>query len=265
MKKAIIISAAAALASLWAGGALAQQDSYTYSINRTRSGPIDWRPSASTHQRYTVSVSPFVLANNGLKFNFERELPRPGHWLGTSLSLYLAPPRDRQWGYAYNVLNGRSSLNSGLDDYHRMWGVGTSAMFKNVFSPRGWYFSTGLTLDFYRVGVAAESYVPYVEDGLTFYEHGIAIETKSYFKPTAQINVGKNIALSPRCYFDLYAGVGISYPLFANDERHSYGYSEDRYGGRWYHPMFRDLGGFAYRGLTPIAGFRFGVLLWKPL
>ncbi len=259
MKRATVITLLALLLSAAGVTTAPAQQRYTYEETRTRTRTvlIDWRPGEKTHQRYTVSVSPLRLASHGLKFDFERELPRPGHWLGTSLVVYLAPPRNMRYLYWDHEGNNRASFNSGFDDYHRMWGVGTSVMFKNIFSRRGWYFSTGIVFDFFRVGVMESNYIPYVENGLTFYDYGETLETKSYFKPSAQINIGKHFAISRRCYFDLYAGIGISYALYKNDGRHSYGQDHD-----WYHPRFSELGGFAYRGLYPVGGFRFGVLLW---
>jgi hypothetical protein len=261
MKKMIFLAAAAMCVSLSATTESPAQQRYTYTVTRTHTIPIDWRPEQQTHQRYTVSVSPLRLADYGLKFDFERELSRPGHWLGTSLTFYLAPPRDRRYSsYWDRDNNNRSSFNSGFDDFHRMWGVGTSFIFKNTFGRRGWYFSTGVEFDLFRVGVTSGAYVPYVEDGLTFYEYGSALDTKSYFKPTARIVIGKHVALSERCYFDFHAGVGLSYSLYKRDGRHDLNSGYD-YG--WHYPRFSDLGGFAYRGLLPVGGFRFGVLLWK--
>lgn len=251
MKRAIISTAVLLLLSA-AQMATAQQ-SYTYSVTRTRTMLIDWRPEQKTYQRYTVSVSPLRLASNGLKVDFEYELPKPGHWFGTSLAVYLAPQCRPEHRYYWNGDgNDRSWFNSGWDDYHRMWGIGTSAFFKNTFSRHGWYFSAGLVLEFFRVGVTADTYIPYEEDGLTFYDYGRELQTNSYFKPTAQINIGKHMALSQRCYFDLYAGLGLSFALYGAGLDRSYCY-----------PRFSDIGGFAYRGLTPVGGFRFGVLLWK--
>jgi hypothetical protein len=247
---------------LVAGATVSAQESYTYSVTRTRTHTvkINWAPEETDFQRYTISVSPFRLISNGLKFDFEYELPKPGHWLGTSLTVYAASPRKYRYDTWSGDGNDRWSLNSGWDDYHRMWGLGTSAMFKNTFSSRGWYFSTGITLDFFRVGVLEDRYTPYVEDGLTFYEYGRALETKTYIKPTARVNFGKHMAISRRCYFDVYAGIGFTYALYANDGRHM-----DNYGGSYYRHSYRrfsDLGGFAYRGFIPTGGFRFGVLLW---
>jgi hypothetical protein len=265
MRKAIFISAAALLVAMAALPEEAHaQQSYTYSTTRTRTLLIDWQPERNDYRRYTVSVSPLLLMSNGLKFDFEFELPEAGNWLGTGLAVYIAPQRrhgyygGNYWSYDGNE---RAWFNSGWDLYNRMWGVGTSAFYKNTFSHRGWYFSAGMEFEFFRVGVTQNTYIPYEDAGLTFYDYGRERVTKSYFKPTAQINIGKHMAISERCYFDLYAGLGISYAFIKNDGRHEYGY--DDYDG-WYHHRFTEMGGFAYRGLTPVGGFRFGVLLWKP-
>ncbi len=131
---------------------------------------------------------------------------------------------------------------------------------KNTFHPRGWYFSAGVTLEFSRVGVLVDNFYPFVEEGLTFYERGRALVTKSYLKPTAQFNMGKHMALTERLYLDLYAGLGLSYSIYKNDGRHD---QYPTYSGGWSYRLFTDPGGFARRGFTLTGGFRFGVLLWE--
>jgi hypothetical protein len=227
-------------------------------VTRTHTVPINWRPERATHQRYTVSVSPFRLASNGIKFDFERELTRPGHWFGTSLAVYIASPRNNRYAYG-GMGNNHSSFLSSWDSYHRMWGVGSSAMFKNTFSPRGWYFSTGMVAEFFRVGVVGDRYEPYVEEGLTYYHHTSGLETRSYLKPTLQFNIGKHMALSQRIYLDVFGGLGLSYSLHRRAPRSYYDTYYD-----WYdYQPFSEIGGFAYRGLVFTGGFRVGVLLWK--
>jgi hypothetical protein len=284
MKKTIIAAAAAmVLAAISTDNATAQE-SYSYSTttlsgqNRaalrytrsvTRYLDIDWQPEQKEYQRYTVSVSPLRLISNGIKFDFEVELPKPGHWLGTSIQAYLAPPRDPQSYYFWDPDgNNRASMNSGWGYYHRMWGLGTSATYKNTFSHRGWYYSTGVTLDFFRVGVIENTYVPYIEDNLEFYNFGHVLDVKSYFKSTVRINIGKHMAISERCYFDIYAGVGYCHSFYnRNDRRHmeynGHTISPNGEYNNIYRSYFADFAGFAYRGLFPSGGFRFGVLLWK--
>ncbi len=256
MKRAIILAVTALLAAAGTTHRAGAQQSYSYEVTRTRNVniPIDWQPDERTHRRYTVSVSPLRLLSNGLKFDFEVELPKPGNWFGTSLTVYLAPerkdPDPRNYWYDDHG-NNRSTglLWSDYNSYSRMWGLGTSAIYKNTFSRRGWYYAAGITLEFFRVGVGGSDYIPYEEDGLTFYDYSRTLKTRSYFKPKAQIVVGKHMALSERCYFDLYAGIGLSHGFV----QYGYDYS------------FSGVGGFAHRGFTPVGGFRFGVLLWKPI
>jgi hypothetical protein len=244
---------------LTAVSALAQE-SYTYTVTRTRTLNINWLPEQKSVQRYTVGVNLPQAINNGFKFDFEYELPRPGRWLQTSLIGYIAPERNSAAMFDWNDDgNNRYTPNSAWDDYRNMWGIGSSLLYKHFFGRRGWYFSTGLVFEFYRVGVMNNGLYPYTEDGLTFYETGYYLETKSYFKPTAQINIGKHFALSRRCFFDLFIGLSASYSFFKNDDRHI-DYYDEYYTDRLFDTMY----GFAYRGLNAFnGGFRFGVLLWN--
>ncbi|MDR2912038.1 MAG: hypothetical protein LBV38_01870 [Alistipes sp.] len=261
MRRAVIL-AALLLGAIATSTIASAQESYTYSVTRTHTVPINWRPDTKEVQRYTLSVSPLRLVSNGLKFDFEYELPKPGHWIGTSISVYAAPARNdyRYWS-GYSEGNDRFGFESGFDDYHQMWGIGTSAIFKNTFSRRGWYFATGVTFDLFRVGVMGDTYIPYVENGLTFYDYGRVLESKTYFKPTARFYMGKHMALSNRLYFDMYAGLGLSYAFYKKDGK--FGESNFNYYSGWgSYRRFSEVGGFARRGLGVTAGFRFGVLLW---
>jgi hypothetical protein len=239
--------------------ALAQQP-YSYYVRRTI--PINWRPDSVGVQRYTVAVNPLMLFNNGLKADFEYELKTPGEWLQAGLVGYVAPARTRRYDYSfYGDDNNRWTPNSSDDSFRNMWGVGVSGLFKKMLHRRGWYFSTGLMLEFYRVGRLKYGYIPFEEDGLQFFAGGNYIDTRSYFKTTAQFNLGKHCALSRRCFIDMFLGISYSYSFY-NDTPHSYSWeSHENYS--YYYCDFSDMNGFARRGLNFNGGLRFGVLLWN--
>lgn len=255
MKKQIIITAAMLILGI---AQAAAQQSYSYYVERRI--PINWRPETKDVQRYTVAVHPFHLVNNGLKFDFEYELRVPGEWLQVSLIGYAAPTRTNYYNYRYGD-NARYTPNSGYDDYRHMWGVGTSALYKKMWHQRGWYFSTGLVLEFYRVGRSEYGYVPYKEDGLTFYDRDRYTDIRSFFKTTAQFNLGKHFSLSRRCFLDAFIGVSYSYSFYDNrphpyNESHKVDYYYD------YYYNYNGMNGFARRGFNVNCGLRFGVLLW---
>ncbi len=256
MRRAISITL---LLSATAFSQVSAQQPYSYTVQRTI--PINWLPETKDVQRYTVAVNPFYLVNSGLKFDFEYELGKPGRWIQTSLIGYIAPHREgsNYWRGGYDG-NNRSTFNSGLDYFHNMWGIGTSAMYKHMWHRRGWYFNTGLVLEYYSVGRIEESYTPYVEDGLRFYRTGSSLYKKSFVKPTAQFNIGKHMAISRMCFFDMYIGVGFSYSIY-NRGRY-FGDSENYYGYSYYDYYYHGVYGFARRGFSITGGFRFGVLLW---
>lgn len=232
------------------------QQTYSYTVQRTI--PINWRPETKETQRYTIAVHPFHLINNGLKFDFEYELGKPGTWLQAGITGYAAPSRDARYLWDdYYGYNHRNTPNSGGNSYERMWGMGVSALYKHMWSRRGWYFSTGLSLEFFRVGRYERGYASFEEDGLTFYESASYIRDKSYVRPTAHFNVGKHFSLSRRTFLDLYIGVSASYSIYRREPYDPNNY----YGGYFYD--YDGMYGFGYRGLNLFnCGFRFGVLLW---
>lgn len=242
------------------------QESYSYSSPSARSYTgthtgsyvrpllIDWLPRHSEVGRYVVAVNPTMLFDNGLRFDFEYEFPNPGEWLQVGLTGYLAPELKSRYRSSYDYVydrgyNNRYGSVSGWDGYNRMWGAGLSVLYKKMFDRSGWYFSAGLVFDYFRVGRMEQGYVDYREDGLTFYREGYILDESSYYRPSARFNVGKHFAVSRRCFFDLYAGISLSYSIYKRDE----------YNYQYYSTMY----GFAYRGINAIhGGLRFGVLLW---
>lgn len=270
MKKSILFL----LAVIVSAQSFGQTYSYTtssraqerYDRVRTRHGLIDWRPEAKTMQRYTLSVSPLRLFSNGLKFDFEKELGRPGRWISTGLTIYYAPEIYNTNQYWNTGDNNRWSYFSGGDDFHRMWGVGTSLFYKDVFSHRGWYYAAGAVLEFFRVGRMENDYQAYVEDNLTFYNYTRSLINKNYVKPAVQIYIGKHMAISERCYFDMFAGLGAAFSIYDPNNTHlsTDGNSYDFWGNiiRRSRTRYSAMNGFAYRGFYPVAGFRFGVMLW---
>lgn len=280
MKRAIYFVAAAAMlvVAMVLGTAeetQAQERYYwTNARGRYRVIPVNWRPdSIIPYKRYTVAVDALQLVHHGIKFDFEGELRRrPGEWLQTSLTVYTAPPRKTvgsgRYDYDYypgydseeSLENYRDGLNSGYDSYMSMWGVGTSLLFKKMLHPRGWYFSTGLKFDYYNVKVKTREYIPFTEDGLTFYEQGTKLHQQSFYKPTLQFNFGKHITVSKTCFFDIYVGVNYSYS-FHNREKLVQGESRGYYSRPY--KLFTTMDGFAYRGFSPNFGARFGILIWQ--
>jgi hypothetical protein len=264
MKKAIYLLSVAALLVAAVIGTCEQasaQERYTYikRNGRPKTIPINWKPdSLMPYKRYTVAFSPLHLINSGIKFDFEAELRRrQGEWLQTSLILYVSPPKEGG-NYYRRYGNNRSRFNSGFDDYYRMWGVGTSFMFKKMLNRRGWYFITGIKFEYYHVEANSKGLFPYVEDGLTFWEDDIRLFEQSFFKPTLQFNMGRHFSISRECFFDLWVGLSYSYSIYDSSKA-----MQQTYGGNDTYTLFSGVDGFARRGVSPNGGFRFGVLLWK--
>ncbi len=265
MKKTIFRVFTAALLAITAVSASAQEGNirnpYRYTYPNGRTLRVNWKPeTAKTLQRYTIAINPTPLFNRGLKLDFEYELPTPGQWLQVGVVGYYAPERTTPlredyydfWGNIHDDPYYRHLPVSSWDDFRKMSGGGVSVLYKKMLHRRGWYFSTGLSVSYFHVEYAGWGYVPFEEDGLTYYRQGEYPITQSFLKPALEFNIGKHFAISHRFFFDLYAGTRISYSLYKRAE------GSDNY------QKFTGMYGFAYRGIEAFhGGIRFGVLLWN--
>lgn len=235
------------------------ESSYSYNDELPRSKY--WKPETKTVQRYSVAVHPFHLINNGFRVDFEYELKVPGEWIQIGVLGYAAPHRNPRL-FEYRDNNLRATFNSSFDCYDQMWGVGVAAIYKKMWHRRGWYFSTGLLLEYFDVGRTNLGYVPYEEEGLRFYARDTYLQKYSFVKPTIQMNIGKHFAFGKRVFMDIYMGISASYSIYDRDKfkELDYDYKNGYYYGRTYGGMY----GFARRGINIFnCGIRFGVLFWN--
>jgi hypothetical protein len=226
---------------------------YQYTYRNGNTLKINWKPeTAKSIRRYTVAVNPTPLFNNGLRFDFEYELPHPGQWLQVGLTGYYSSPRNtpRYFGWNDDDEYDRHLPVSSWVGFRKMSGGSVSILYKKMLHRRGWYFSTGLAFNYFRVEYTEWGYKSFEEDGLTFYRRGEYPVRQSFFRPTAEFNIGKQFAITNRCFFDLYAGTRVGYSFY---KKRNDGHRQK------FHTMY----GFANRGIDIFhGGVRFGVLLW---
>ena len=199
---------------------------------------VDWMGSGTNENRYTIAIRPFYLANNGIKVDFEMELPRKGSWLQFEgiIRFNTYDNRYRYFGYWESGDNWFTKLN----------GYGIGAYYKNYFRPKGWYYDIGILLNHYGVDKPGIVKSSFIEDGLTFIRYDRQMIHWNFFKPSLNFNIGKHFALTRTLFLDAFAGVGYTYS-FHDAEANKY---FDSYDPR----------GFSYRGLYVSGGFRIGIL-----
>ena len=200
---------------------------------------IDWKDAAPYTHRYTIALRPLYIANNGIKVDFEMELPNSqGNWLQID-----AVVRFNTSDSAYRYI---SYWEAGDNWFTTLNGCGIGAYYKSYFRPNGWYYNVGLMLNYYGVTKPGTVESTFTEDGLNFIRYDRQMIHWNFIKPAVNFNIGKHFALTERLFLDAFAGIGYTYSIHNRD---AYKYFTS------YNPC-----GFSYRGLYVSGGFRIGIL-----
>lgn len=234
-----------------ATGMQAQQNNYNHVHYLKKPPKINWMsPNQEGQHRYTIAVHPFYLANKGLKVDFEMELKEPGQWLQIqAIGRYTGLYSDDYFiGERYDLYkNGWETIESGSTTFAKMNGAGVGVAFKSMFQPNGWYFSVGLSFNYYNVFYSGYGYIPYQEDGLIFYKKDLGNQNTKFFKPGFDFNIGKQVALTKNLFLDGFLGLGYDYSFYDRKV-------EPRYDS--------GIFSYGYRGFTLSGGFRIG-WIWE--
>lgn len=234
-----------------ATGMQAQEANYNRVHYLKKPPKINWMsPSQEGQHRYTIALHPFYLANYGLKVDFEMELKQPGQWLQfEAIGRYTGwHSNDYKPGERQDLCtNGWDTIESGGKSFARMNGGGVGVAFKSMFQPNGWYFSIGVSFNFYNVFYSDYGYIPYQEDGLTFFKYDIGNQNVKFYKPGFDFNIGKQVAITKHLFLDGFLGIGYDYSFYDANGENSYNSGIFSYG---------------YRGITLSGGFRIG-WLWE--
>ncbi len=218
-------------------------DGYGYREDRL----IDWLPTEETPRRYSITVRPFQLINDGLKLDFEMELNTPGQWLQFSLAGYYLPQFDpskhNDGGIIYSIDNGWENFLSDHNDFQKMGGAGLGVTYKSIFTNSGWYWSAGAHFTYFNVSHKVYGYYSLTEDGMEFHEYRNKTVKSRFYKPGFNINLGKHFALSRNIFFDAYIGLG---------------YERTFYGGAKTDRFQETMFSFDHTGPYISGGFRIG-------
>jgi hypothetical protein len=187
---------------------------------------------------HTIAVQPFYWANNGFRFDYERQLKNPAQWLQVSAIGYYVEDGNSFWTLSSN----ESNINSA-------WGAGFEANYKYFPSGNVWYVSAGVAASHFSVQYDRlnYSYESYTEEGLTYYEPQVSIAEESQHVTRLGTNFFTGIQNRPyhRFLIDAYIGFGRVFSIYDKDK-----YSSGNY-----------LNALGYRGLTLTMGVRIGFRL----
>ena len=199
-----------------------------------------------TMPRYAVSIEPLYLWNGGLRLNMEKKL-QTKDWIELNLMGYWLPHQDIRkkivdgFGRASYEYGGYYISNSDFKRIFGLSGLGIGCTYKHNLS-KNLSINPAVTYNFYGVENAVHDYVPYKEDGLTYYEYHLIYKKQPFHKLTTQITFSLRTSFNHSLFLEYYSGLGYAYSF----------YDESMF--RYNETMF----GYGYRGCYLTLGAKIG-------
>ncbi|MDR3060568.1 MAG: hypothetical protein LBU57_00455 [Dysgonamonadaceae bacterium] len=186
---------------------------------------------------FTVAVQPLVLINGGLRFDFEKRLHHPNHWLQLGITGYFLPQISSGENKTY-IIGIEEEEIKGLK------GAGINGGYKICLPSvsKSLYVMGSLSYTLSRVKYMEFGYHPFIEDGMKFYEYSAIMQTQTFNKIGANAIFGFQSSLEKKFLIDFYAGLGYVHSFYNASKAH---FDES---------MFS----YGYRGVTLVGGIRLG-------
>lgn len=191
-----------------------------------------------THKKkYVAGFSLSEFFNSGLNLNYDRRIGNTRQWMMFDISgYYMAADKDSY--------QGLGNFLSAFDSFNRYKGFGLGAGYKYFpFKYEFFYVCGGVSYKYFNVRYRAFEYVPFTEDGMSFYAYELVNpKTNNFNRLGANICTGIQSTMRHVFHVNLYAGLGYVYSIHHAREG-----------------IFDDgVFGFGHTGVTFIFGFRFG-------
>ncbi len=192
-----------------------------------------------------ISFSPQYTIVNGIRIDYERRLKNKDTWLVFAPVLYTDTDNN---DFFYS--------SDSYAAYETMSGIGFYMYFKKIvyksekvntnsdFPRLSIYFAAGPNYQHFNLNNSEEVAVPFVENGITYYEFELQDVKKPINRFGGGINIGGQIVFD-RFLIDIYTGVAVKY---------SYGK-----GGKIIKPRYSDWLSLDYSGILLNGGIRFGM------
>jgi len=191
-----------------------------------------WAQTEKAMPEYAVSVEPLYLINGGLRLNLEKKLPS-NDWFELNLTGYWLPHRDidilpNYYGYHYER-RGYMIPNADFNRISGLSGLGIGGTYKHFLSSF-FMINPAFSYTWYNVEKPLCDFVPYKEDGLTFYDYMWTYQQRSFHKLTMQVAFGVRTSFKRLFFLEHYVGIGYAYSFY---DKNKLTYNETMFGYGW--------------------------------
>ncbi|MCF6360076.1 MAG: hypothetical protein L3J29_04860 [Cyclobacteriaceae bacterium] len=158
-----------------------------------------------------ISFVPQYAIINGIRIDYERRIKNGNHWIVAAPMFFI--DNNNQF-YYYD--------DGSYANYETMTGVGLNIYFKNIVyksNKINWksglprhsiYLSAGLSYQYFSLTSSEEVAVPFIDNGITYYQFDLQDVKKSINRYGGVVNVGWQLVFD-RFLLDLYVGVAFKY------------------------------------------------------
>jgi hypothetical protein len=193
-------------------------------------------------KNYAVTWDASALFAGGLKFGFDMRVQNR-NWIQIIPIVYLyqgITSYMNWWGHDddyYSYHNEKYRITSSH-------GFGIGANYKRfIFKQEFLYFQGGADYSFRKAEVSHYDFIPYEEDGLTYYTYDKLCEKQDFNRISLTACMGIQTLMRYGFYVDHYMGLGYKHAFYDKNKP----------------ALDEDVIDYGYRGLYPVIGFRLGI------
>jgi hypothetical protein len=176
--------------------------------------------------KYAISAEPFYLINGGLRLNMEKKL-QSNDWVELNLTGYWLPHSDiLPNSYRWEDRGGYLIPNADFNRISGLSGLGIGATYKHYLSSF-FLVNPAISYTWYNVENAAYDFLPYKEDGLTFYDYVWTYTNQPFHKLSMQVTLGFRTSPKHLFFLENYLGLGYAHSFY---DKNKSNYTETMFG-----------------------------------
>lgn len=170
--------------------------------------------TAPTEIKNAISFVPQYAAINGMRFDYEKRMKNQNHWIVFALQVYADFDGQSSYYYYdgyYNNTSYETMTGHGLNIYFKKTAYQSIKInSKNGLPRSSLYLEAGPSFQHYSLKNNEEVAVPFVEDGITYYEFELQDVKRKINRFGGTVDIGWQVAFD-WFLIDMYVGATMKY------------------------------------------------------
>lgn len=189
----------------------------------------------------TIAIVPQSLIFKGMRFDFEKNIPRTRSWILVAPQFYFQE-KEAAKAELYDKNSYDKLIGFGADLYLKYYISG----YKDF--PTGGYFALGINYHHFKINHRSYQWFTYTENNLEYLEYKLLSVTDNIDQYGGNFIIGYNFTVTRNFFFDAYIGYGFKNSLIKEDE------------GLKTNKFKEQMWDYGYSGLAVALGMRIGIM-----